>query len=180
MRHLLSAVTASMLASAPLAAQAPPKPIDPAWLSWNAETNTAKFQLTAGLDGTNGALNFDGFKDGELVLTVPAGSTVVMNFTNHDGMLPHSAIVLPWTEKLPNDGSGTPGIQRAYSSKAVEGIPPEGKDVMRFTASPAGHYIVYCGVPGHGPSGMYITLMVSATAKSAALTYVPRGAKPAG
>lgn len=177
MRAALSLTTALALAAAPLAAQAPPKPVDPSWLAWNAETNTAKFQLTAGLDGTNGALNFDGFKDGELVLTVPVGATVVMNFANHDGMLPHSAIVLPWSDKLPNDGSGTPGIQRAYTTKAVEGIPPLGKDVMRFTATPPGRYFVYCGVPGHGPSGMYITLVVSGTAKSATLSYAPKGTK---
>jgi hypothetical protein len=161
--------------SAPLAAQAP-KPLDPAWLTWTPETNTATLQVIAGFDGTNGALNFDGFKDGELVFTVPEKSTVAMSFTNHDGMLPHSAVVLTKTTPLPNDGSGTPGIQRAYTNKAVEGIPPQGKDVARFTALPAGSYMIYCGVPGHGPSGMYITLVVSATAKTATMAYVPRSA----
>jgi len=34
----------------------------------------------AGLTGLNGALNFNGFRDGGLTLTVPLGWTVVMHF----------------------------------------------------------------------------------------------------
>lgn len=181
MTRLLLAAALSLVA-APLVAQgaaAPAPKIDPSWLSWDAATSTAKLQVTAGLTGTNGALNFDGFADGELVATVPANAKIVMNFYNHDGMLPHSAIVLPYPTdgKLPNDGSGTPAIQRAYTAKTVEGLPPEAKDVTRFTAAPPGKYMIYCGVPGHGPSGMWITFVVSADAKTATLTYEPKKKK---
>src|SRR2546422_7790736 len=60
---------------------------DPAWLSYDAATKTVNFHLIAGLTGLNGALNFNGFRDGGLTLTVPVGWTVVMHFRNHDGML---------------------------------------------------------------------------------------------
>jgi len=69
-------------------ATAPSQAIDPSWLSVDATTRTATFDLIAGLTGANGALNFNGFKDGGLALTVPVGWTVVMHFRNHDGMLP--------------------------------------------------------------------------------------------
>jgi uncharacterized cupredoxin-like copper-binding protein len=31
---------------------------------------------------------------------------------------------------------------------------------MRFKAAPTGDYLVFCGVPGHGLSGMWIRLQV--------------------
>ena len=37
---------------------------------------------------------------------------------------------------------------------------------MEFIASPAGNYLISCGVPGHGPSGMYIKFVISADAKA--------------
>src|SRR6266705_3926757 len=48
-----------------------PRAIDPAWLSADTASRTATFELIAGLTGVNGALNFNGFRDGGLTLTVP-------------------------------------------------------------------------------------------------------------
>src|SRR5207302_9920043 len=73
---------------------APVPAVDPSWLQVDSVTKTVTFQLVAGLTGLNGALNFNGFRDGGLTLTVPLGWTVVMHFRNHDGMLPHSAEVI--------------------------------------------------------------------------------------
>src|ERR1041384_3315841 len=77
------------------------QPIDPAWLTADTASNTATFELMAGLTGLNGALNFNGFRDGGLTLTVPLGWTVVMHFRNHDGMFPHPAGVTPPPHPLP-------------------------------------------------------------------------------
>src|SRR5213594_4746119 len=79
--------------------------VDPSWLAADTASKTATFQLIAGLTGANGALNFNGFRDGELTLTVPLGWTVVMQFRNHDGMLPHSAEVIEDTHPLPTQRS---------------------------------------------------------------------------
>src|ERR1051326_3833212 len=65
--------------------------VDPTWLSFNSAGKTARFQLIAGLTGLNGALNFNGFRDGGLTLVIPVGWTAEIAFKNHDGMLPHSA-----------------------------------------------------------------------------------------
>jgi len=148
-------------------------PIDSTWLKYDATTKTVHFQLIAGLTGLNGALNFNGFGDGGLVLVVPAGSKVVVDFTNNDGMLPHSAEVIPAKRPVPAE-SVDPAIQRAYTDKLQEGLPPNAKNGMTFTANPPGDYFFFCGVPGHGQGGMYIGLKVSATDKTPRLIRAPK------
>jgi len=51
-------------------ARAQQQAIDATWLSFNAAARSARFQLTAGLTGVNGALNFNGFSDGGLTFVV--------------------------------------------------------------------------------------------------------------
>jgi sulfocyanin len=145
-----------------------PQPIDPSWLSYDAASKTVHFQLIAGLTGLNGALNFNGYRDAGLVLVVPAGSKVVVDFTNHDGMLPHSAEVIAGKLPVPS-GATDPAIERAYTDKLEEGLPPQATNGMTFTATPPGDYFIFCGVPGHGQSGMYIGLKVSSDAKTPSL-----------
>ncbi len=161
-----------------LAAQVPSS-IDSTWLSADAATRTAKFKLTAGLTGLNGALNFNGFRDGELTLEVPTGWTVAVDFYNHDGMLPHSAQVIPDVQPVPTAAMDRAAIQRAYTDKVAEGLPPQSKDKMRFTAQPAGNYLFFCGVPGHGRAGMWIRLLVSDSARAPTMFATPKPAKPA-
>ncbi|MEP6474760.1 MAG: sulfocyanin-like copper-binding protein [Gemmatimonadota bacterium] len=148
--------------------------VDQKWLAANTATKTATFQLTAGLTPFNGALNFNGFRDGGLTLVVPVDWTVVVNFTNHDGMLPHSAQVIADQKPVPNGALDKAGIDRAYTNQVAEGLPPQSKDIMRFTARPAGEYLFLCGVPGHGLAGMWIRLKVSADATAPSLLATPK------
>ena len=142
--------------------------VDPTWLRFDTAAKTVRFQLIAGLTGLNGALNFNGFRDGALTLEVPVGWKTEIDFRNHDGMLPHSAEVIAPRTPLPTQ-SVDPAIPRAFTLKLGEGLPSEAKDVLGFTAQPAGEYLIFCGVPGHGASGMWIRLRVSATATTPAL-----------
>lgn len=146
--------------------------VDPTWLSFDAATKTARFQLIAGLTGLNGALNFNGFRDGGLTLVIPVGWTADIAFKNHDGMLPHSAEVISPQTPLPVQPV-SPAIPRAFTLNLAAGLPPQGTDAMRFAAKPAGEYLIFCGVPGHGASGMWIRLSVSATAQTPALLLTP-------
>src|SRR6059058_1607747 len=154
------------------AAVGPGPDIDPAWLSVDAPAKTVRFQLIAGLTGVNGALNFNGFSDGGLTLVAPVGWQTEIDFRNHDGMLPHSAQVIAPQTPLPTQPVG-PAIPRAFTFKLVEGLPSEATDIMRFAAQPAGEYLIFCGVPGHGAAGMWIRLRVSATATTPALLLTP-------
>ena len=137
---------------------------DSTWLKWNPTTRTATFKLIAGIPGhAKSPFNFNGYTDGEFTLVVPESATVVINFVNEDGT-PHSAQVIPDARPIPNMALNDPAIPRAYTRAAGEGIPQFGTDNMRFKAAPAGDYLVFCGVPGHGLSGMWIRLKVSAEA----------------
>src|SRR6266704_1391836 len=106
---------------------APAPAIDPSWLQVDSVTKTVTFQLVAGLTGLNGALTFNGFRDGGLTLTVPLGWTVVMHFRNHDGMLPHSAEVIADAHPLPT-GPVAPAFARAFTVRPACGF------VSRFRA----------------------------------------------
>ena len=146
--------------------------VDSTWLSFDPASKTAKFQLIAGLTGANGALNFNGFRDGGLTLVIPVGWKTEIAFRNHDGMLPHSAEVISPQKPLPTQPV-SPAIPRAFTLKLAEGLPPQGTDIMRFAAQPAGEYLIFCGVPGHGAAGMWIRLRVSATAHTPTLALTP-------
>ncbi len=148
--------------------------VDSSWLQADTVTKTASFQLVAGLTGLNGALNFNGFRDGGLTLTVPLGWSVVMHFRNHDGMLPHSAEVIPDTHPLPT-GPVAPAFARAFTLRLEQGLVSEQTDDLRFIADKGGSYLIFCGVPGHGAAGMWVRLAVSGSVARPSLAATPAG-----
>jgi sulfocyanin len=159
---LLLALGSLCRASLGTAQTAPSKP-----LSYDAATKTVTFALEAGAQsgpGAAGPFNFNGYANGAATLAVPPGSTVVMNFVNLDGT-PHSAELIADQDPMPNIG-GDPAIPGAYTKEVTQGLPQGGTDVMRFTAPPSGSFRIFCGVPGHGLSGMWIRFKVDPAAKS--------------
>ena len=155
-------------------AAAPAPAVDPSWLQVDTVTKTVTFQLVAGLTGLNGALNFNGFRDGGLTLTVPLGWTVVTHFRNHDGMLPHSAEIIADTHPLPT-GPVAPAFPRAFTLRLDQGLISEQADDMSFIADRGGSYLIFCGVPGHGAAGMWIRLDVSGSLRTPSLVVTPAG-----
>lgn len=157
-----------------LAAQSgSPPSIDSAWLVSDVPTRTVQFQLIAGLSGLNGALNFNGFGDGGLTFTVPAGWHVVIHFTNHDGMLAHSAIVIA-DSLVPTMGASAPAFSQAVTLRGQQGLAATERDDMKFVVDKAGSYLLICGVPGHAAAGMWIRFRVEAGAQRPSLTATPR------
>jgi sulfocyanin len=149
----------------------PPR-VDSTWLVTDVPTRTVQLQLIAGLTGLNGALNFNGFGDGGLTFTVPAGWHVVIHFINHDGMLAHSAIVIA-DSSVPTMGATTPAFSQAVTLKVQEGLTATERDDMKFVADKAGSYLIICGVPGHAAAGMWIRFKVVAGADHPSLTETP-------
>src|SRR3989475_11518325 len=145
-------------------------PIDCNWLTVDTTARTATFALTAGLTQLNGGLNFNGYNDGKLTLTVPAGWNVVIRFTNHDANLPHSAEVAKTPKRMPAGPVAPPTFPRAMTVRLMQGLASGEADSLRFVASRAGSYLIFCAVPGHGLAGMWIRLQVSATEKRPTLT----------
>src|SRR5690348_17390345 len=119
--RILAAMVGLVIVSLGVPASAQQQRVDPTWLSFDTAAKTVRFELIAGLTGLNGALNFNGFRDGELTLTVPLGWTVVMHFWNHDGMLPHSAEVIEEAHPLPIQPV-TPVFRGAVTVRLAEGL----------------------------------------------------------
>jgi plastocyanin len=140
------------------AAQAAPAGGQDQWLKYDAASTTVTFELIAG------PFNFNGYTSGGATLTVPPKANLVINFVNKDGT-PHSAEVISGDGPIPN-AAVDPAIPRAYTNKVLEGLPQEAKDNMRFTVPESGKYRIFCGVPGHGLSGMWIWLTVDPAAKA--------------
>jgi len=145
-------------------------PIDCNWLTVDTTAKTATFELTAGLTQLNGGLNFNGYNDGKLTLTVPAGWNVVIRFTNHDANLPHSVEVVDTTKPMPAGPVEPPAFPRAMTVRLMQGLASGEADSLRFVASKAGSYMIFCAVPGHGLAGMWIRLKVSPMVKQPTLT----------
>jgi sulfocyanin len=163
-----------VVARAQGATAAPAQVVDQSWLQVETVTKTVTFQLVAGLTGLNGALNFNGFRDGGLTLTVPLGWTVEMHFRNHDGMLPHSAEVIADTHPLPT-GPVAPAFPRAFTLRLDQGLISEQTDDLRFIADKGGSYLIFCGVPGHGAAGMWVRFAVSGSIRKPSLAATPAG-----
>src|SRR6266852_2344815 len=164
----LSSVIALLLLSAPICvAQSPTTQpqIDCNWLTVDTTAKTATFQLNAGL-------NFNGFNDGKLTLTVPLNWTVVLRFVNHDANLPHSAEVVDTTKPMPAVPVEPPAFPRATTvqGRLLQGLGSGETDSVRFVANKAGSYMIFCAVPGHGLAGMWIRLRVAPTEKRPTLT----------
>src|SRR3954471_3497223 len=128
------------------------------FLKWDAGSKTATFELQAG------PFTFNGFSSGGGTLTLPPSANVVINFINKDGT-PHSAEVIPGEGAIPNQAVDA-ALPRAYTTKVLEGLPQEGTDNMKFTVPASGTYRIFCGVPGHGLSGMWIWMKIDPAAKT--------------
>jgi hypothetical protein len=149
---------AETASAAPPGAPAAPSNSQDQVLQYDAATNTVTFELIAG------PFNFNGYTNGGATLRLPSKANVVINFINKDGT-PHSAEVISGDGPIPN-AAGDPAIPRAYTNKALEGLPQEATDVMRFPVPDSGRYRIFCGVPGHGLSGMWIWMVVDPAAKT--------------
>ncbi|HEY6092582.1 MAG TPA: sulfocyanin-like copper-binding protein [Gemmatimonadales bacterium] len=162
---LAAAGSAQAGASAPASVCPPGSQVDCNWLTVDSTAKTATFALTAGQTALNSGLNFNGFNEGKLTLTVPVGWNVVLRFTNKDQNLTHSAEVVDTASAMPAGPVDPPAFPRAMTVKLMQGLSSGDSDTVRFVAGKAGSYMIFCGVPGHGLAGMWIRLKVSATDK---------------
>jgi sulfocyanin len=139
------------------------------WMKVDGAHRHVAFTVTASQGGANGTLNFNGYANGQMTVTVPAGWAVHIDFINAGaGALPHSFEVIR-NGKIPPQGVPA-AIAGAVSQNLVPGIPPLQEEAFDFGAAPAGSYLWFCGVPGHGLSGMWTRFIVSATAKTSGVT----------
>lgn len=131
------------------------------FLSYDAQKKTVTLLLTAGYNGLNDALNYNGGARGSQGVSVPRGWTVLVSLTNRDSDLKHSAIVvrqmLPPPEEMP-----APAFAGASLRQLEEGVPEGDTASFEFVASRPGQFMIACGVPGHAQGGMWLRLTISA------------------
>lgn len=132
---------------------------------WYAlSTQTVHLEVSAALGSDNGGMNFNGNSGGGATITIPVGWKVRTHFTNLDA-IPHSAIIIANQQPLPTIPQ-TPAFGGAYTRDLTGGLMTDQSDGLNFTAAPAGKYVLVCGVPGHGPSGMWVWVVVADGAKA--------------
>lgn len=161
MRTMLAAALGAALAAGTARAD---QTVTPDWMKVDAAHKTVSLDVQAGWNPNNGALNFNGYYEGDMTIVVPSGWTVKTAVMNHDGMLPHSLLI---TKPYPRDGippeagESQVAINKAYTDNPVGGLAPNQKDSFSFRApNEDGSYWLFCGVPGHGLQGMYVNLRV--------------------
>ncbi len=130
------------------------------WIAWDTAKHTATLTLIAGYSNAVSGFNFNGYGNGQMVISVPVGYHVTVDFSNQ-GLLPHSAEVTPSADK--NLPSNFPlAFSGAASINPASGIVKGQTSNFSFVANKAGTYALVCGVPGHAAAGMWEVFKVTA------------------
>ena len=132
------------------------------------EKKLVTFILTSAYNGNNGSWNYNGFYNGSANLVVPQGWNVNLKFHNPDGNYRHSVAVIKMfdTNNIPQEADEQlVAIARAYSLGPTQGC-LSCKEDIKFKAKnrddyTVGKYSVFCGVPGHGATGMWLGFSVN-------------------
>jgi sulfocyanin len=136
----------------------------PRWLVVNARAHAVTLNLIAAYNGAIGGFNFDGDGNGKMVISVPAGYKVTVNFSNK-GAIPHSAVITPYNRR--NSTSGYPLAFRGAGSKdPTTGIAKGKTERFTFVAKKVGKYALVCAVPGHAVAGMWDVFQVTSGGKA--------------
>lgn len=125
----------------------------------------ATVRMWADQTAGNAGFNFDGLSTGRLVLTVPVGWRMVIDFRNL-APLPHSLVVEPWNERS-DLRHPYAAFRGASTPHPFIGTASHQTQVLRFRVTRPGRYRLACGLPGHRDLGMWDTLIVSASARTA-------------
>jgi sulfocyanin len=137
----------------------------PSWMTFDAGAQKVTMDVVAGFNPNNSNWNFNGYYEGDMTVVVPQGWRVEITLTNRDGDVPHSLVVMvdPGPDNLPlQAGREQAAFARAYSKSPEQGISAGNQDKISFKADKAGEFLWFCGVPGHGQSGMWTRFVVEA------------------
>ena len=145
----------------------------PTWMNFDTGAQKVTMDVVAGFNPNNSNWNFNGYYDGDMSVVVPEGWQVEITFTHLDGAVPHSLVVMadPGEDKLPlQAGREHAAFPRAYSKSPEQGISARDQDTISFKADQTGEFLWFCGVPGHGQSGMWMGFAVTGDAKTPHIT----------
>jgi sulfocyanin len=139
------------------------EPVVPSWMNVDAGAKKVAMDVVAGFNPNNSNWNFNGYYEGDMTVVVPEGWRVEITFTNRDSDMPHSLVVTvdPGQDNLPlQAGREQAAFARAYSKSPEQGISAGDDDTISFKTDKTGDFLWFCGVPGHGQSGMWTRFAV--------------------
>lgn len=136
------------------------------FLRLGSKPKTVSITLVATFTDANNGMNFNGYSHGNAVYTIPLGWTVEVTFIN-PSPVPHSAILVE-RDMLKKVQVGDPAFKGASTQNPITGI-STGQETFTFTASEPGEYGFACGIPTHSMGGHWVTVNVSAEAKTPTL-----------
>lgn len=121
-----------------------------------AENRSAKsvtLNIIGAQGNANSGFNFNGFSNGDMIVKVPKGWKVLVNYSV-DSTLYHSLIIVPWGQRQAY--TFTTAFPGAAIPDYTSGIDKNSGPVhFSFTADKAGDYALVCAVPGHDELGMW-------------------------
>jgi sulfocyanin len=140
----------------------------PDWFAYDKEAKTVRLTITAGLTPTLNHWNFNGGTNGDMIITVPLGSKVTLDFKNADPALAHTLGIVSKVGGYSATPTMDPVFDGAASTPhtATAGVPAGQSQTLHFTASKAGHYAAICYMAGHAAAGMWIHFNVSSTGEA--------------
>ena len=152
--QLLLALILVVAACDPVTGTGPGTPPDPKqYLKTDMSSRAVIVTLIAGYPATDYQFNYDGYRNGALTLTVPAGWQVTVQCANHS-TVPQSCAVVA-------NGSATSPMQDGWSTPNPEqGLAPGQSASFTFTPTALGTFRIASLVRGSEASGMWMGLRV--------------------
>jgi hypothetical protein len=124
------------------------------FLAASPAAKRVRLTLIAGLGGANNGYNFDGYGRGELLVSVPRGWRVAVDFRNHASRRASAAVVT-------GARSATIPFRGASTAQPLQGVTPGGAERFSFTPTRMGTFRITSLVPGQAEARMYSVLLVT-------------------
>lgn len=139
----------------------------PDWFVVDEASGAVRLAITAGATEAKNYWNFNGYTDGEIVIVVPEGTNVTIDFSNADPAMAHS---LGLSRELANfamppaPDPAFPGAITKNPTSMVSSTLPGESETIEFVADEAGRYSLVCYIAGHTAVGMWIFFEIAADA----------------
>ena len=137
----------------------------PAWMLVDNDARTVSMTITAGTTAENNRWNFGGAIKGEMLITVPVGYEVTLEFVNDDPLMAHSLGISTETGSFGAMIDATPAFPGAMTqnpTSMVDATMPGQRETIVFTPDATGEYTMVCYIPGHAVTDMWVYFNVSA------------------
>jgi len=111
--------------------------VNPSWMKVDSANMKVTLNLEAGYNQTNGSENFNGYANGQMVVTIPVGYHVTVNYGNGAG-IPMDIGVYDSNNQLAFKGAGDSISD--ITLNPTSGVYPGQSETLNFTVDQTGTY----------------------------------------